>query len=114
MCLGADATGQAPEAPLLQVNRSKPGEANGILLEGAGATGGRGEAGSGAEPLLGGKSGCAQLRVIAATDMTEDPFADFAFDGVLGLGLPALSQTPEFNFLHSAAFGGAWSGSPSK
>lgn len=111
VCLGAEATGRAPEAPLLQVNRSKPGEASSILLEGAGVTGGRGKAGSGAEPLLGGNSGCAHLRLVAATDMTEDPFADFAFDGVLGLGLPALSQTPEFNFLFTAAFGGAWSGS---
>jgi hypothetical protein len=31
--------------------------------------------------------------------MSEDPFKSFQFDGVLGLGLPGLSQTPAFNFL---------------
>jgi hypothetical protein len=42
---------------------------------------------------------CMNLRFIAATDMSEDPFAAFEFDGILGLGLPSLSQTPEFNFV---------------
>lgn len=45
------------------------------------------------------KPGCVSLRVIAATQMTAEPFASFEFDGVLGLGLTGLSQTPEFNFL---------------
>lgn len=40
---------------------------------------------------------CMGLRMIAATDMSEDPFRDFDFDGVLGLGLSGLSQSPEFN-----------------
>jgi len=43
--------------------------------------------------------GCVNLRFIAATDMSEEPFAAFEFDGILGLGLSALSQTPEFNFV---------------
>lgn len=90
-CLGAEATSRVPKALLPQVNRSNISEANSILL--------------------GDTSGCAQLRLIVATDMSEDPFADFAFDGILGLGLPALSQTPEFNFLSTAASGGAWNGS---
>lgn len=38
--------------------------------------------------------------MIAATAMSEDPFATFDFDGILGLGLGGLSQSSEFNFLH--------------
>lgn len=38
--------------------------------------------------------------MIAATAMSEDPFASFDFDGILGLGLGGLSQSSEFNFLH--------------
>jgi len=49
------------------------------------------------------REGCVDLRVIAATDMTAEPFASFEFDGVLGLGLPGLSQTPEFNFINIVA-----------
>mmetsp|Transcript_57271 Transcript_57271/g.153326 ORF Transcript_57271/g.153326 Transcript_57271/m.153326 type:complete len:640 (-) Transcript_57271:171-2090(-) len=45
-------------------------------------------------------AGCIPLRMIMATDMSEEPFKTFHFDGVLGLGLPGLSQTPEFNFMH--------------
>lgn len=45
------------------------------------------------------RPGCVTLRMIAATEMSEDPFKSFQFDGVLGLGLPGLSQTPAFNFL---------------
>ncbi|CAL1147914.1 unnamed protein product, partial [Cladocopium goreaui] len=43
--------------------------------------------------------GCVDLRLVSATEMTDDPFSSFRFDGVLGLGLPSLSQTMEFNFL---------------
>lgn len=43
--------------------------------------------------------GCMKMRIIAATEMSEQPFKAFHFDGVLGLGLDGLSQTPEFNFL---------------
>lgn len=41
---------------------------------------------------------CVELRVIQATEMTEDPFQHFEFDGVLGLGLEALALDPEFSF----------------
>lgn len=58
--------------------------------------------------------GCTTLRIVSATAMSEDPFSSFAFDGVLGLGLTALSQTSEFNFQETAASSGAWSnGNPS-
>jgi len=43
--------------------------------------------------------GCVKLRMIAATDMSEDPFMSFNFDGVMGLGLDGLSQAPEFNLV---------------
>jgi hypothetical protein len=45
------------------------------------------------------KPGCQMLRFISATRMSDDPFADFAFDAVLGLGLEGLSTSDEFNFL---------------
>lgn len=38
----------------------------------------------------------------------------FTFDGVLGLGLPSLSQTPEFNFLRTGAAMGAWEVEPER
>jgi hypothetical protein len=40
---------------------------------------------------------CRDVQMIVATKMSDNPFADFAFDGVFGLALPGLSQTPEFN-----------------
>jgi hypothetical protein len=46
---------------------------------------------------------CMRMRMIIATDMSEEPFRTFDFDGVLGLGLASLSQTREFNFMHSVA-----------
>jgi len=52
--------------------------------------------------------GCVDLRIIAATEMSEDPFASFNFDGVLGLGLQGLAQTPEFHFVEMASAAGAW------
>eukprot|EP00927_Polykrikos_kofoidii_P041667 TRINITY_DN3551_c0_g1_i1.p1 TRINITY_DN3551_c0_g1~~TRINITY_DN3551_c0_g1_i1.p1 ORF type:complete len:432 (+),score=45.28 TRINITY_DN3551_c0_g1_i1:70-1365(+) len=40
---------------------------------------------------------CTQARVILATVMSENPFSEFAFDGVLGLGLDSLALNPEFS-----------------
>jgi len=56
--------------------------------------------------------GCVGLRTVAAIEMSAEPFASFEFDGVLGLGLKDLSQTPEFNFLHTASRAGTWGGEP--
>jgi len=56
--------------------------------------------------------GCVDLRLVATTDMSEDPFSSFDFDGVLGMGLSGLSQTSEFNFLQTAAASGAWDPMP--
>jgi len=41
-----------------------------------------------------------KLQMIAATAMSEEPFKSFEFDGILGLGLDGLSQSPAFNFLN--------------
>eukprot|EP00418_Pyrodinium_bahamense_P092009 CAMPEP_0179037670 /NCGR_PEP_ID=MMETSP0796-20121207/14246_1 /TAXON_ID=73915 /ORGANISM="Pyrodinium bahamense, Strain pbaha01" /LENGTH=611 /DNA_ID=CAMNT_0020733981 /DNA_START=127 /DNA_END=1962 /DNA_ORIENTATION=- len=46
---------------------------------------------------------CKPMRLILATHMSEEPFLQFQFDGILGLGLSGLSQAPEFNFLHVMA-----------
>lgn len=52
-----------------------------------------------------------KLRLIAATQMSEEPFKSFHFDGVLGLGLDGLSQAPEFNFIDIiAASAERWGG----
>eukprot|EP00928_Gymnodinium_smaydae_P002782 TRINITY_DN11007_c0_g1_i1.p1 TRINITY_DN11007_c0_g1~~TRINITY_DN11007_c0_g1_i1.p1 ORF type:complete len:504 (+),score=118.20 TRINITY_DN11007_c0_g1_i1:82-1512(+) len=50
---------------------------------------------------------CSRVRVICATEMSDDPFSAFDFDGVLGLGLEALSLRPEFNFFGQMANAGA-------
>eukprot|EP00931_Biecheleriopsis_adriatica_P000564 TRINITY_DN10062_c0_g1_i1.p1 TRINITY_DN10062_c0_g1~~TRINITY_DN10062_c0_g1_i1.p1 ORF type:complete len:471 (+),score=92.94 TRINITY_DN10062_c0_g1_i1:70-1482(+) len=41
---------------------------------------------------------CLQVRVVQATEMTDEPFSQFEFDGVLGLGLESLALEPEFSF----------------
>lgn len=51
----------------------------------------------------GAQTDCTDMRIVVATDMTEDPFRAFSFDGVLGLGLSGLSLKPEFNFFRSMA-----------
>jgi hypothetical protein len=44
------------------------------------------------------QGGCADLRLVLATEMSADPFGQFAFDGVLGLGLTALTLDSHFSF----------------
>mmetsp|Transcript_142005 Transcript_142005/g.441545 ORF Transcript_142005/g.441545 Transcript_142005/m.441545 type:complete len:498 (+) Transcript_142005:132-1625(+) len=46
---------------------------------------------------------CVNLRIVLATEMTPDPFGLFAFDGVLGLGLDALTLSPGFSFFGQMA-----------
>mmetsp|Transcript_28644 Transcript_28644/g.66376 ORF Transcript_28644/g.66376 Transcript_28644/m.66376 type:complete len:567 (+) Transcript_28644:169-1869(+) len=83
------------------------GEVTGVFLEDSLCFGQPGWAVSGSSknapsPGHGGES-CVRMRFIAATDMSPDPFKDFVFDGVLGLGLESLSQAPAFNFLHAVS-----------
>jgi len=46
---------------------------------------------------------CVSARLVAAIEMSQDPFQSFKFDGVLGLSLARLSLTPEFNFFGQMA-----------
>lgn len=46
---------------------------------------------------------CVDLRVVMANEMTDEPFGLFDFDGVLGLGLKALTLSPEFSFFGQMA-----------
>mmetsp|Transcript_19240 Transcript_19240/g.46325 ORF Transcript_19240/g.46325 Transcript_19240/m.46325 type:complete len:473 (+) Transcript_19240:139-1557(+) len=49
---------------------------------------------------------CSKMHSVLATAMSDQPFASFAFDGVLGLALPGLSETPAFNFVDQLAKSG--------
>lgn len=49
---------------------------------------------------------CVRVRVVLATDMSTDPFAAFAFDGVAGLGLAALAVNPAFSLVGRLGGGG--------
>merc|ERR1719160_370937 len=42
---------------------------------------------------------CSNIRFVAATDETDDPFTSFKFDGVLGLALPQMAQGPSFSLM---------------
>jgi len=81
------------------------GEVTGVFVEDTMCFGQKGVGdGSFDVPVSGdGNENCVPMRFIAATDMSEDPFKDFVFDGVLGLGLNSLSQTDAFNFLEVAS-----------
>lgn len=48
-------------------------------------------------------SSCVALRLVLATEMTNEPFGLFNFDGVLGLGLEALALKPQFSFFGQMA-----------
>jgi len=45
---------------------------------------------------------CTDTRMIVATAMSDDPFGEFEFDGVLGLGLDSLALDPAFSFFGQA------------
>merc|ERR1719453_1459361 len=42
---------------------------------------------------------CSRGAFIAATEETAHPFASFAFDGVLGLALSGMAQSPSFSMM---------------
>jgi len=54
--------------------------------------------------------GCLHMRFITAITMTDDPFAQVGFDGIMGLALSSLSQAPPFNLVETGAREGAWHG----
>jgi len=43
-------------------------------------------------------SACVEMNTVIANELSASPFAAFPFDGIVGLGLPPLSLTPEFSF----------------
>jgi len=45
------------------------------------------------------KAPCMDVSMIAAIEMSAQPFKTFLFDGILGLGLSSLALSPSFNFL---------------
>ena len=42
---------------------------------------------------------CDRGSFVDATFESADPFGAFQFDGILGLGLPSMSQGPDFNLM---------------
>eukprot|EP00421_Protoceratium_reticulatum_P018150 CAMPEP_0168383458 /NCGR_PEP_ID=MMETSP0228-20121227/13913_1 /TAXON_ID=133427 /ORGANISM="Protoceratium reticulatum, Strain CCCM 535 (=CCMP 1889)" /LENGTH=717 /DNA_ID=CAMNT_0008396609 /DNA_START=126 /DNA_END=2279 /DNA_ORIENTATION=- len=104
-----DGTIVKPGQPRDQITVSfGTGEVTGIFIEDIVCLDGNGnwQAGTPAQQLASREympEGCMVMRTIAATEMSEDPFQSFTFDGVLGLGLSGLSQAPEFNFLSVVA-----------
>lgn len=46
---------------------------------------------------------CADTLLVEATEMSDEPFSIFPFDGVVGLGMPSLSLTKMHNFLGNLA-----------
>lgn len=46
---------------------------------------------------------CVDMRIVTAVEMSEQPFATFGFDGILGLSLSGLALSPEFSFFGSWA-----------
>jgi hypothetical protein len=46
-----------------------------------------------------GQNLCTELNFIVGETMTQEPFGLLPFDGILGLGLPALSPTTKFNIM---------------
>eukprot|EP00971_Amphidinium_carterae_P280342 5565604-Amphidinium_carterae.1 len=47
-----------------------------------------------------GSAACAQGSFIMSEEESYNPFANFQFDGVLGLALPSMSQTTDFSLMH--------------
>lgn len=44
---------------------------------------------------------CGDVTMVVAYDLSVNPFSAFPFDGIVGLGLPALSMGPTFHFFQS-------------
>lgn len=53
--------------------------------------------------LDGNGQSCMSINLVTATNMTDDPFKLFEFDGIFGLGLKPLALNPEFNFFEEAS-----------
>jgi saccharopepsin len=93
VCMDEAAADSAGDAAALKVGGQLPQQKPGAAV-GPGAVSVSGKSRS---------AGCVKLRMIAATEVSEEPFKAFHFDGVMGLGLSGLSQAPEFNFMGTVA-----------
>lgn len=53
--------------------------------------------------LVGGghDAACTRMNLVVANELSPNPFGVFPFDGIIGLGLPPLSLTPEFGFFQA-------------
>mmetsp|Transcript_24596 Transcript_24596/g.47922 ORF Transcript_24596/g.47922 Transcript_24596/m.47922 type:complete len:499 (-) Transcript_24596:69-1565(-) len=65
------------------------------------------------EPLLEEKpadaaSGCLTLDFVGAIEMSDDPFSEFSFDGVMGLSLSSLAHTEAMSLMEAGGKSGAW------
>jgi len=69
----------------LDSNDAAPGRATGDLVRDTLCLG----------PLV--RTACAQVGLVAATNLSGGPFDDMPFDGIVGLGLESLSIGPEFS-----------------
>lgn len=46
---------------------------------------------------------CVEMNIVAAQAMSDNPFLEFEFDGIVGLGLEGLAVSKEFSFLNRLA-----------
>lgn len=52
------------------------------------------------------RKGCLEMRVLAAVEMSTNPFVAYLFDGIVGLGLSMLAVSEEFSFFHLLSHSG--------
>jgi len=50
---------------------------------------------------------CASNRFLEATDMSEQPFAFFGYDGIMGLAMSKMAKTKDFSIMHQLSSGHA-------
>eukprot|EP00747_Dinoflagellata_sp_TGD_P211467 gnl/TRDRNA2_/TRDRNA2_84708_c0_seq1.p1 gnl/TRDRNA2_/TRDRNA2_84708_c0~~gnl/TRDRNA2_/TRDRNA2_84708_c0_seq1.p1 ORF type:complete len:572 (+),score=105.35 gnl/TRDRNA2_/TRDRNA2_84708_c0_seq1:251-1966(+) len=50
---------------------------------------------------------CVEASMVAAIEMSTQPFKNFGFDGIMGLGLSSLALAPEFSFFDVLTKGGS-------
>lgn len=53
--------------------------------------------------LVAGQQICMEMNIVAAQSMSDNPFLEFEFDGIVGLGLEGLAVSKEFSFLNRLA-----------
>jgi len=88
-----DGTRVLPKQGREQINVAfGTGEITGVFVQDRLCLGAAGPA-----PLTEAGEHCVDMRIVAATEMSHEPFSSFAFDGILGLSLEGLALAPEFS-----------------